>query len=226
MAVKYPFLHLYIRWYKYKLIFCIVQNRNININLQTCNRRVAFVNYHKVKCCKRSLICVALFIRIFHVSYWFPVSYTLRVDLLYSIFTFITLFTDMFLKLIENEHLFFLWLSLFYAILFATYYIITISSVIFIHVNYSLLYFMQIYNFNVYISNTDGQKQEIYNCIMYRIAYRAHIWSSIRLRFSIKGCHPGSVDQERILQLRFLAIFPYLLCRTLKNWILTEFKVA
>ena len=105
-----------------------------------CIRRVVFVNSHKVKCCKHSLICVALFIRIIYVSYWLFASYTLLIDLLYSIFTFTTLFTDILLKLTENEHLIFLWLSLSYAILFATYYIITISNVIFIHVNCSRLY--------------------------------------------------------------------------------------
>lgn len=226
MAVKYPFLHLYIRWYKYKLIFWIVQNRNININWHTYNRYVVSVNLHWVKHCKRRRIWIILLVSIFFVSYWRYVYCIFYTRLFCQIFTFTTLFMDIYLKFTENRSALFVWLSLSCAIQTATNYSITISAVIFIYVNRLRLYSMHIYNFNVYILNTDWQKQTVYNCIMYRIVYRAHLRSSIRLWFSIKDCHPDSVDQERILQLCFLAIFPYPLCRTLKNWILTEFKLA
>ena len=65
---------------------------------------------------------------------------------------------DIYLKFSDNRCTLFVWLSLPCAIQSTTNYIITISAVIFIHVKRSRLYSIHIYNFNVYISNTDRQK--------------------------------------------------------------------
>ena len=152
-----------------------MQNRNININWYTYNRYVVSVNSHWVKHCKRRRILIILLVSVFSVSYWRYVCCIFYTRLFCPIFTFMTLFMDIYLKFTENRSALFVWLSLSCAIQTATNYSITISAVIFIHVKRSRLYSIHIYNFNVYISNTDGQKQKVYNCIMYRIAYRAHI---------------------------------------------------
>ena len=152
-----------------------MQNRNININWYTYNRYVASVNSHWVKHCKRRRIWIILLVSIFHLSYWRYACCILYTRLSCPIFTFTTSFMDIYLKYTENRCTLFVWLSLSCAIQTATNYSITISAVIFIHVNRLRLYSMHIYNFNVYILNTDGQKQTVYNCIMYRVVYRAHL---------------------------------------------------
>ncbi len=135
-----------------------MQNRNININRYTCNRYIAFVNRHQVKHCKRRRIWIILLVSVFFISYWRYVYYVFNTRLFCPIFTFTTSFMEIYLKYTENRCELFVWLSLSCGTTSAMNYIITISVVIFIYVNRLRLYFMHIYNFNVYILNTDGQK--------------------------------------------------------------------